>query len=385
MRQEPQRVLIAGASVAGPVLAFWLQRHGCQPTIVEKAPGLRPGGHALDVRGAAIEVAARMGILPALQARTTAMRGMSMFDHHGRKLFLTTEATLSGGRRDSGDVEILRDELCGILHDATRAHTDYIFNDSIRTLVEDDHGVLVTFERGPSRRFDLVVGADGLHSHVRRLVFGPESDVVTHLGQYLAVFTTPNFLRLDRWQVWMRPHAGRNGGLMSARNNTEARAYLGFESDLLTFDRRDLLAQRRIVAERFAGIGWVVPQLLTYMAVAPDFHFDSMSQVRMATWSRGRVALVGDAAYSSSPTSGQATSLAMVGAYVLADELRRADGDASVAYAAYETRLRPWVAQNQELALVNIERARAAAEGRDPTTVPGVDTDTVKNAVTLAV
>jgi 2-polyprenyl-6-methoxyphenol hydroxylase-like FAD-dependent oxidoreductase len=176
-------VLIAGAGIAGPVLAFWLRRHGFRPTIVERAPGLRPGGHAIDIRGAAIEVAARMGILPAVQARTTAMRGMSIFDHQGRRLFRTTEATLSGGPLDGGDIEILRDELCRILYDATRVDTEYLFDGSIRAVAEDDDGVLVTFERGASRRFHLVVGADGLHSHVRGLLFGPESEYLTHLGE----------------------------------------------------------------------------------------------------------------------------------------------------------------------------------------------------------
>jgi 2-polyprenyl-6-methoxyphenol hydroxylase-like FAD-dependent oxidoreductase len=195
---------------------------------------------------------------------------------------------------------------------------------------------------------------------VRRLVFGPESEYISYLGTYLAVFTTPNFLDLDRWQVFCQ--AGSvGGGIMSAAGNAEARVYAGFESaEPLDYDVRDLQAQRRILADRMAGAGWEFPRALGYMWDAPDFHFDSMSQIHIDDWSRGRVVLLGDAGYCGSPLSGQGTSMAMVGAYVLAGELRAADGEHRKGFAAYQGELADYVAGNQRLALTN--RARIEAE-----------------------
>lgn len=194
-----------------------------------------------------------------------------------------------------------------------------------------------------------MVGADGLHSAVRALVFGDESRYLHHLGVYLSVFTTPNFLGLDHWQVFHRTE-GRMSGVYSARRNTEARSMLGFEAPLLDFDHRDLDRQRDLVAERFDGVGWETERLLAFMREAPDFYFDSMSQVRMERWHNGRTALVGDAAYCGSPLSGQSTSTAIVGAYVLATELKAAAGDHRTAFPRYQEVLREYVARNQALA-----------------------------------
>ncbi len=343
-----RRVLISGASIAGPALAYWLHHHGFQPTVVEKAPTIRPGGQAIDIRGTALEVTRRMGLLEQARKAHTAMRGMSYVDENGAELFSTTEATLTGGDTDSPDIEILRDDLAGILHQATRSSVEYVFDDSIVSLTQTTNGVEVTFERQAPSTFDLVVGADGLHSHVRKLAFGPEADFVHHLGTNLAVFTSENFLDLDHWQIY---HQGPDSlaGLYSARNNTEARGMLGMLGE--PFGRRDVEAQKRHVAEHFAQAGWEVPRLLKQMWAAQDFHFDSMSQIRMPSWSAGRVALVGDAGYCGSPLSGQGTSLALTGAYVLAGELAAANGDHTQAFARYEATLRPYVEANQDFAL----------------------------------
>jgi 2-polyprenyl-6-methoxyphenol hydroxylase-like FAD-dependent oxidoreductase len=353
-------VLISGASIGGTTLAYWLNRHGFNVTVVERAPGLRAGGQALDVRGPALEVAERMGVLGELRGRTTGMRGMSMVDGAGTELFSTTEQTFTGGAVDSPDIEVMRDDLCEVLYRAAVGDVEYLFGDSIAAIGQDDDGVQVTFERGAPRTFDLVVGADGLHSNVRRLVFGAESEFITHLGTYLAVFTAPNFLDLDHWQVFCQGGTV-GGGIMSARDNAEARVYVGFESaEPLDYDVRDTRQQRRILAERLAGAGWEFPRALTYMWDAPDFHFDSMSQIHLDDWSRGRVVLLGDAGYCGSPLSGQGTSMAMVGAYVLAGELAAADGDHRAGFAAYQGELADYVAGNQRLALTN--RARIEAQ-----------------------
>lgn len=344
-----RRVLISGASVAGPALAYWLHRYGFEPTVVEKAPGIRPGGQAIDVRGTALEVTRRMGLLEQVRAANTAMRGMSYVDETGAELFSTTEATLTGGDVDSPDIEILRDDLAGILYQATRSDVEYVFDDSVVSLTQHADGVDVTFERSAPRTFDLVVGADGLHSSTRAKVFGPESAYIHHLGTTLAVFTAENFLGLDHWQTYLQT-ADALAGIYSARNNTEARCMLGFLSKPMDFDYRDVQAQKQFVADHFADTGWEVPQLLKQMWAARDFHFDSMAQIRMPSWSSGRVTLVGDAAYCGSPLSGQGTSLALTGAYVLAGELA-SSADQAEALAQYEATLRPYVEANQDFAL----------------------------------
>ena len=350
-----RNILISGASVAGPALAYWLHRRGFNPTVVERAPALRRGGQAIDVRGAALTVVDRMGILDEVRRASTRMRGMSFVDSEGKELMRTTEETLTGGPTDSDDVELLRDDLTGILHEASRRDTEYLFGDSIASLTQGDERVEVTFERGGARSFDLVIGADGLHSNVRALVFGDESRFIRHLGIYLSVFSVENHLGLDRWQTFHQtPEA--MVGIYSARQNTEARAILGFGSPPLDFDHRDADQQKRLIAARFADVGWEAPRLLEAMWEAPDFHFDSMSQIHMECWWKGRIALVGDAGYCGSPLSGQGTSLALVGAYVLAEALEAAGGEHRAAFARYEARMRGFVEQNQDLAMAAREK-----------------------------
>jgi 2-polyprenyl-6-methoxyphenol hydroxylase-like FAD-dependent oxidoreductase len=345
-------VLISGAGVAGQALAYWLRRFGFTPVVVERAPAPRDGGQAVDVRGAAIEVARRTGILDAARAARTGTRGMSYVSSTGKRL-----ASVDGafGVIDPEDVEIIRGDLVSILYEAAGSDVEYIFDDSIASLTEGADGVTVTFERSAPRTFHLVVGADGLHSRVRGLAFGPEARFLRHLGLYLSVFTIPNDLELDHWQlIYVTP--GKSVTVTSARGNREARAIFFFASGPLDYDYRDRGQQQELLAAAFAGAGWEVPRLLTAMREAPDFYFDSVSQVRLDSWSAGRVALVGDAGYCPSPLSGQGSSLALVGAYVLASELRAADGDHRDAFAGYQRRLRDFVERNQQIATGNAKR-----------------------------
>ncbi|MFF7176927.1 FAD-dependent monooxygenase [Streptomyces sp. NPDC008121] len=345
-------VLISGGGIAGPVLAYWLRRHGFAPTVVERAPGRRPGGQAVDIRGVALDVMERMGLLDEASRLRTRMRGMSILDPDGHEVDRTTEATFSSGRLDSEDIEILREDLVRLVHDHTRAGVEYLFGDSITALAEDETGVHVDFAHGPSGTYDLVVGADGLHSTVRRLAFGPEKRYAHHLGSYLSVFGADNFLGLDHWQMWLRD--GDAGfGIMPVRDNTELRIAFGFESAPLAHDLRDTATLRRLVVDRLASTRWEGPRLSEAARTAPDFYCDAMAQIRMEQWSRGRVTLLGDAGYCPSPLSGQGTSLALVGAHVLADSLARADGDHRSAYDRYERRMRPFVTLNQALATEN--------------------------------
>jgi len=349
-------ILVSGASVAGATVAYWLAHHGHSVTVVERYPGLRPGGQAIDVRGPALTVLERMMLRAAADHRRTRIRGASVVDSDGNELSRDTESTPTGGLIANPDIELLRDDLIELLYEATQLKVEYLFDDSIESLDDDGTAVAVTFERAATRDFGLVIGADGLHSNVRQLVFGPEEQFIDRLGTHAAIFTVPNFLDLDYWQTW---HYGDKtmAGIYSARNNTEARAMVGFMDTDLKIDYRDTEAQFGELEKRMADDGWIRPQLLEYMRTAPDFYFDEMSQIKMDRWSKGRVTLVGDAGYCCSPLSGQGTSVALLGAYILAGELAQAiqaGDDYELGFTNYQKEFQDYVKRNQWLVVDNI-------------------------------
>jgi 2-polyprenyl-6-methoxyphenol hydroxylase-like FAD-dependent oxidoreductase len=343
-------ILISGASAAGPSLAYWLHRYGFKPTVVERSPALRAGGYAIDLRGAAVNVAERMGILDDARKASTDLREVLFVDSKNQTL-ATMDANFGAGPGKAGDVELLRDDLAQILYAATRDNIDYIFGDSIASLSQHDHGVDVTFERGAPRTFDLVIGADGSHSNVRGLGFGQESLFSHYLGQHVAIFTIPNYLNLDR--LWLMHYVPKKmAAIMQYGSHKHTRALLMFASPKLNYDHRDTEQQKNIVRKSFAEeTGWQFPRLLQEMEHASDFYFDDVSQIRMDRWSNGRIALVGDAACGPTLITGQGTSMALVGAYVLAGELASAAGDYTTAFARYENECRSYMEQNQQIAL----------------------------------
>jgi 2-polyprenyl-6-methoxyphenol hydroxylase-like FAD-dependent oxidoreductase len=336
-----REVLISGAGLAGPALAYWLCRHGFRPTVVERAPALRDGGYKVDVRGAAVEVLKRAGVYPAARAADTGMRTITYVRRDGRPIAVLDANLLMGRRGD--DIEIMRTDLTRILYDVTRSDAEYVFGDAIATMSQDEEGVDVVFEQAGSRRFDLVIGADGLHSATRRLALGESP--LTYLGAYISIFSVPNHLGIDR-DEFMYPEPGRLVFAYSTGPAAEAKVGFTFASPPLDYDRRDVAAQKRLVAASFAGLGWEVPRLLEGLDGADDFYLDSLSQVELPSWSAGRVALIGDAAHCPAPASGQGTSLALVGAYVLAEQLATAAGDYPAAFAGYESAMRPYVEKN---------------------------------------
>jgi 2-polyprenyl-6-methoxyphenol hydroxylase-like FAD-dependent oxidoreductase len=340
--------LVSGASVAGLAAAYWLEQQGYSVTVVERYDGLRPGGQAIDVRGPALGMLDRMGLLQAAEDKKTNIRGASFVDRDGNELSRDTEATPTGGVIDNPDIEILRDDLVDLLRGSLSDDVDFIFGDSITALDDRGDAVAVSFERAHTREADLVVGADGLHSNVRRLTFGPESQFIRPIATFMAIFTVPNFLNLDYWQTF---HQGDStmAGVYSARNNTEARAMFAFMDRELRLDYRDTAAQFAELDRRMAYDGWIRPQLLEYMRAAPDFYFDGLAQIVMDRWSCGRVVLAGDAAHCASPMSGQGTSLALLGAYILAGELARAGHDHEHGFADYDAAFRPYVERTQQL------------------------------------
>ncbi len=336
-------ILISGASVAGPALAFWLHKFGFDVTIVEQAPGIRPGGYAVDFRGVVLSVLEQMDLLDEIKKFETRTNKINIVDKHNNIVGNFPDAFTSG------ELEIMRGDLANILYEATRQNVNYIFDDSITALTEHADGVTVSFKHHKNRDFDLVIGADGLHSKVRAVAFGDENKYVSHLGLYIAIFTIPNFLDLNMDGVYYSS-IGKRVGVFGAKEGTEARASFYFAEGPIPYNHRDIAQQKQIVRKKFAKEEWEVPALLEMMDNASDFYFDSISQVKMDTWSKGRIALIGDAAHCASPMSGMGTSMAVLGAYILAGELQAAKGNYQQAFASYETQMRPLVARCQKMA-----------------------------------
>ena len=331
-------VLISGAGVAGPVLAFWLARLGFAPTVVERAAGIRSSGNPVDVRGAALRVAQRMGITPALREAATATTELSFVDAAGRAV----------GRMpmqpSSASIELPRMELARVLLEAARDDAEFVFGDAIASIRSDADGVDVTFERGAPRRFDLVVGADGVHSSTRRLAFGDESGFVGQLGMWVATLALDGEA-MDPRRVLMFNEPGRSLSLHPA-TGTPIACFIWRAPADPAFDHRDTADHRRRVAAAYEGSGWRVPEMLQRVRETDDLYFDAVSRVRVDRWSRGRVTLVGDAATSVS-LFGEGSSLAIAGAATLADALAAHPGDHEAAFRSYEATHRRLAAPKQ--------------------------------------
>jgi 2-polyprenyl-6-methoxyphenol hydroxylase-like FAD-dependent oxidoreductase len=372
-------VLVAGASIAGPALAHWLRRRGAEVTVVERSPELRPGGQAVDARGVAKEVIRRMGLDAAVRAARTVTAGAYTVDVDGNVLE-SYAADDHGGDGYIAEIEILRGDLSQVLYDDTRDGVEYVFGDRIVELVQDADGVDVSFAGGDRRRFDLVVGADGLHSALRGMVFGPHERFVRHLGLVLAFYSVPNEFGLDRWLLEYQ-EAGRSALLRPIHDATHAMAMFSFASAEFDVDYRDVEAQKRLLRERMAGLGWLTPRILAHLDDTPDFYLDQVAQVVMDRWSSGRVGLLGDAAFSSSPMSGQGTGLALVGAYLLAGELAAAGWDPEAGFAGYERRMRPFVEANQEIGRLHARSLAVAGPDAEPSTEPEWDLGLIERAI----
>lgn len=346
-RSASPTVLVSGASIAGPALAYWLDHHGFDVTVVEKASRIRGGGYAIDIRGTALGVVERMGVLPELRRAHVDTRQLSFLDADGSTIAATRPEYVLGD--DGHDIEVRRGDLADSLYRLTRDSVEYVFGDSIAGLDDRGDHVDVTFQGGGRRRFDLVVGADGLHSNTRGLVFGPEEQYHRYLGRAFAGFTLPNDFGLEREAViWNVP--GRGAAIYAYGARETVHGFLVFKMDEPPFGAfRDPEAQRDLVAATFPDRQWEVPRLVAAMREADDLFFDIVSQIHMPTWSKGRVALVGDAAYAPSFLSGQGSSVALVGAYVLAGELATR-ADHAAAFAAYEDVMREFVTVNQAIA-----------------------------------
>jgi 2-polyprenyl-6-methoxyphenol hydroxylase-like FAD-dependent oxidoreductase len=290
----------------------------------------------------------RMGLDTAVREARTQILTLSAVRPDGRRTYDASLRPLHEARGDR-EVEIMRDDLVRILFGAVRDDVEVIFGDSVRTLTPQGTArMAVEFERGEPREVDLVIGADGHHSSIRGLTFGPESEFMHHLGAYLSIYTVDNVLGL-RDQAVLYNEPGRAAAMFTVRGNERAKVVLMFRSAPLDVDFGDPIAQRDLLEKRFAGMGWETSRLLDILPDAYDFYFDEMSQVKLPQWWTGRTALLGDAAFGPSPMSGQGTSLALIGAYLLAHRLAETP-DPAEAFRLWEKQFRPNVAQNQNLA-----------------------------------
>ncbi|MBB5627716.1 FAD-dependent monooxygenase [Sphaerisporangium krabiense] len=326
-------VLISGASIAGPALAYWLSRYGCAVTVVEKAPAPRPGGQAVDFKGAAqLTVLERMGILDEVRRRQTGGKDQTFVDADGRAL------AVMPGEFSGGELEIHRGDLAALLYERTTGTCEYVFGDSIASLTDTEDGVRVTFEKGAPRTFDIVAGADGIHSAVRRLAFGPESEYVRHLGYYyaLAAVDVPG-------EAAMYNEPGR----MVAIGGPKAPAFFVFAAGEVPFDRFDVDLQKRMLRDAYAGAGWRTAEIVAAASASGDFYLDSLSRTEIDHYAKGRVVLLGDAAYGNT-LGGFGSGLAVVGAYVLAGELALAGGDHRAAFRAYEEGFREYASVSRK-------------------------------------
>lgn len=331
------RILISGASIAGPALAGWLGRNGFDVTVVEKSPGVRPGGQAVDFKGRThLDLLTRMGIVEEVRAQQTPKTDWRMVDAEDR-----VQAVVPG-EFIGGDIEILRGDLAGILHRRSASDAAYVFGDEIVSMTETSSGVDVSFAGRDAERFHLVIGADGVHSAVRRLAFGPESRFVESRGYHYAVAS--GHVPLDGLET-ERPdgRAVAYGYNVPDRlvllGGQKAPALFVFRTDRADYDRHDVDSQRAFLESAFAEGGWRIPAALAAARTASDFYLDALTRTRMSAFTRGRTALVGDAGYANT-LGGFGTGLALLGAYVLAGELVAARGDHETAFAAYDRRMR---------------------------------------------
>lgn len=339
-------ILISGASIAGPATALLLARAGHRITIVERAPALRPGGQTVDVRGAGRTVVERMGLTDTVDALLLHQRGIATVDAKGRRRSALPVEAFDGNGIVSTH-EILRGDLAACIAEALPDSVEFLWNDTITAIDEDPTGVDVSFEKADDRRFDLLIGADGLSSAVRRAAFGPDEKYLHPIGLRYAWFTATVDFPLDDWYLLHTAPGGRAVSLRPDRDGTTVKASLAVrDTDYVPL--RDRESQWDMLQSAFDGVGWVAPSLLDQMRQAPDWAYADLAQVQMDAFVTRRVALVGDSGYCPTPLTGLGTTLALVGAYVLAGELGTSD-DVATALARYQAVMRPFAASAQQL------------------------------------
>ncbi|KTD01336.1 tetracycline destructase [Fluoribacter gormanii] len=378
------KILVIGAGIAGPAMCYWLKRFGFSPVLIEKSTAIRKGGQALDVRGVATHIAREMGIYEQICEMRTRIEcgrfvdttGKMLHEEHGEKF----------GFRQDDEAEILRGDLIEILM-KTIADVPCYFNQSIISMQQNADNVTVNFKDGKVENYDIVIGADGIHSATRRMIFDKNEYQLIHLGSYISTFTIPNYLNLSH--IDLECEANHKLVSINSDNNPEiARAGFMFRSQHILKDIRNENEQKQFLFDTFRDFGWEAQNILNRIPESDDFYFDAIMQVKMNSWTKGRIALIGDAGYCPSPLSGQGNNLAFVGAYILAGELKAANGDYMQAFTRYNALLRSFVDTNQEFGvwvsksfLVENEVSKEIAEERSNRVLAMIKS--VSNAITL--
>ena len=354
-----KKVLVSGASFAGLSTAYWMNQLGYAVTVVEIASGIRMGGTAVDIRGNTVDIVRRMGIFEQIKANRLSLQRSEFKnadDETERSLVLRN----AGEPPSDDEFEIERNTLLNILRGAVKNDVELVFSDSIASLRETEDGVLVTFEKGAPRSFDLVFGCDGIHSTVRKMWFGSEASYSHFLEQYFSITIVDKLLiEQDTLQLFNVP--GKAIMLNAYKNKTDIILCFVSEKEI-PYDYRDEAQQRRIIAEQFVGQGWRTAELLREVQGSQSFYFDKLCQIRMPSWTKGRVALVGDAGYCASPAAGMGGSLAIDGAAALADAMREHTGDFELAFRDYNEKFRPFIDE------VQAEAVRTGLESLCPRT-----------------
>jgi 2-polyprenyl-6-methoxyphenol hydroxylase-like FAD-dependent oxidoreductase len=344
-----RKVLISGVGVAGPCLAYWLSRYGFEPVLLERAPKLRSGGYIIDFWGLGFEIADKMGLVPALRHEGYRIEELRFEDARGRRTG-GFDVRVFERLLQNRFVSILRSDLARLLYESLEGRVRTIFGDTVIRVEEEESDVRVTFEQAPTERFDLVIGAGGLHSPIRRLVFGPEDLYERYLGYYAASFSAEDYPHRDPRAYVSYAAPGRQVSRYSLRDGRTV-FLLVFASDhRLRLEHHKFAAQVDLLRRLFGEDRWECPAMLNALESCTDLYFDPVSQIRMDAWSHGRVALVGDACFCPSLLAGQGSALAMLGAYILAGELKDAAGDHRVAFRNYEWLLRRFIEQKQRSA-----------------------------------
>ncbi len=373
-----------GAGIAGPTVCYWLKRFGFSPVLIEKSTDIRKGGQALDIRGVVINLVKKMGLyeqICGMRTRVTLGRyvdtaGNTLHEERGERV----------GFRQDGEVEIIRGDLIEILMDAIQG-IPCLFNQLISRIEQNDDGVNVHFKDGRNEYYDLVIGADGIHSATRRMVFDKDEYKFVNLGSYLSIFSIPNYLKLKHTEMLCEANQ-KMATITSDHNPKMATAAFMFRSQYILNNIRDENEQKQFLRDTFQNFRWEAPKMLELMSNSDDFYFDSIAQIKMKSWTKGRVALLGDAGYCASPLSGQGNNLALVGAYILAGELKKAGGDYAQAFNRYNELLHPFVEANQKFGiwvsesfLVENEVSKEIAEERSDNILK--EMKIVSNAISL--
>lgn len=348
--ESVKEVLVSGASIAGLSTAYWMNKVGYNVTVVEMAGEIRSGGTAVDLRGNTINIAKRMGIFEQLKANRLTLELITFKNADD-----VTEGSIllknEGAQRSDDELEIERDKLLSVLFNSVANDVEFIFNNSITALRETKDAINVTFKDGSQRAFDLVFGCDGTHSGVRKIWFGDETEYSHFLEAYFSVSIVDKLLiEQNTMQFYNVP--GKGCMLNAYKNKTDVVFNFLSEKEI-PYGYHDVEQQRKIILEHFVEQGWRTDELLSEVENSKNFYFDKLCQIKMPSWTKGRVALVGDAAYCASPAAGMGGSLAMEGAAAVADALQKHDGNFELAFLDYNKDLRPFIDEIQAEAEIN--------------------------------